>query len=94
MSERTTLGEFVLKSLAIIVLFDFIFSMIKMLVYYISQTETGVINTFGTGWVFSPVVQFLLSVWSWIALILTNMIAFAVVIAIGLLREAFESKWS
>ena len=94
MSERTTLGEFVLKSLAIIVLFDFIFSIIKMYVYYTSQTETSIVNTFGTGWVFSPIVQFLLSVWRWIALILSNIIAFAVIIAISLLREAFESKWS
>ena len=94
MSEKNTVGSFVLKALLIVVGFNFIYSMLVFFVDYLKGWADWLTSTFGTGWFLYTFVSFLKDgVLAWLFLILADATAIAVILFISMILEAYETEW-
>ena len=93
MAEKNTVGSFMIKALAVLVLFNFIYTMLGYIANTYDAELNYIIDTLGTGWLFSPAVDFLRTMWSWILLLLTDATALAVLFFIALIEEAYNTRW-
>ena len=93
MSDKNTVGSYTVKALLILVAFNLLYTLIKMIIDYINSYVVSIVNTFGTGWVFSPVVEFLLGLWGWYRLLLLDVTAVAIIMFISMVEEAYSTKW-
>lgn len=93
-SQRETVGSFTLKALFVLVGFNFIYGLVVGIVNTLRGQVEAVVGAFGTGWLFSPVVNFLTSgVLPWLLLLFTDSMAFAVIIFLSMIEEAYSTEW-
>ena len=93
MARENTVGSFMLKSFLVLGAFNMIYVVLKMFVDYYNNYVSFITQTFGTGWLFSPVVEFLLGLWGWMRLLFIDMTALAVLFFISMTEEAYSTKW-
>ena len=94
MVEKNTIGSFMLKALAVVIGFNFIYSLMVLFIGYFKEYINELFSEFGYGWVFSPVVDFLSNgILAWLFLLFTDTMAFAVILFISLIWEAFNTRW-
>jgi len=94
MPGRYTVGRYVLVIAVLIFAFDIVFGAMKWYASMLDQQLRYVRDVAGgDAWLLSTFVGFMESMWSWLVFILTNAMAFAAIIFLSLMYEAFESEW-
>jgi len=93
MSEKYTIGRYVLVILALFIGFSYIVSLSSWYFGLIDDMVGYMQSVMGSGGVLSTFLGFLLNMLLWYIYIFETPIPLAVIIVIALVYEAFESRW-
>jgi len=93
MADKNTIGSYIMKALTVLILFNLIYTALGYVANTYDAELDYIFESLGTGWLFSPVIDFLQTLWNWIILLLTDTIALAVIFFIALVEEAYSTKW-